>query len=288
MKPFELESPPHSGVNLWVLASAGRCKFYGLSEGEAESRIMAFQGQTRRPLKRNEVTRAIQKAYGSTFQPAYVPPAPAKPKWEPSQTRRTRYRGGTSTACEYDVWESSPTIIDDGITQMMILKELFPDPTGMVCVGKSAYEFHTARLDQFKDLSKTQFIVPCYMTARHGMTQDGKQSMHCLDNCGERRYCVCDFDEPASADHPAIVMQLKRTFDLVMVLSSGGKSLHAWFNVPPDEEDDFWVCAVKMGADIALARNRSSFVRIPMGTRDNGKTQRLIYFDHNKVRGDDE
>lgn len=279
---MELEPPPHSGINLWVLSSAGRCKFYGLSEGEAESRIMAFQGQTRRPIKRNEVARAIQKAYNSNFQPVHTS-QPEKPKWEPSQTRRTRYRGNTATAIEYDLWEASPTIIDYGINQMMILQQLFPDPNGLVCVGKSAFEFHTARLDQFKDLTKCQFIVPCYMTAKYGMTQDGKKSMHCLDNCGERRFCVCDFDEPASADHPSIVMQLKRTFDLVMALTSGGKSIHAWFNVPPDEEADFWECAVKMGADIALARNRSSFVRMPMGMRDNGNEQRLIYFDHEKL-----
>jgi hypothetical protein len=280
---MDLENPPHDGINIWILASAGRCKFYGLTEHEAESRIMAFQGQTRRPIKRTEVTRAISKAYNSHFEPDKQYNPPPKPKWEPSQTRPTRYRGKTNGATEYDVWESSPTIIDDGVNQKMILEWLFPDSNGLVCVGKSAFEFHTARLDQFKDLTKCQFIVPCYMTSKHGMTQDGKKSMHCLDNCGERRYCVCDFDEPASVDHPAIIMQLKRVFDLVMVLNSGGKSAHAWFNVPASEEDDFWEAAIAMGADPALMRNRSSFVRIPFGTRDNGKEQRVLYFDHTKV-----
>lgn len=283
MKPFELDPPPLDGINIWVLASAGRCKFYGLTEHEAESRILAFQGQTRRPIKRNEVTRAISKAYNSRFEPAEKYKPEPKPKWEPSMTRPTRYRGKTNGAQEVDVWESSPTRIDDGVNQMMILKWLFPDPQALVCVGKSAFEFYTARLAQFKDLSNTQFVVPCYMTAKRGMTQDGKPSMHCLENCGDRRFCVCDFDEPASADHPAIIMQLKRVFDLVMVLSSGGKSLHAWFNVPPDEEEDFWKAAIPMGADPALMRNRSSFVRMPFGTRENGKVQRVLYFDHTKL-----
>jgi hypothetical protein len=283
MKPFELDPPPLDGINIWVLASAGRCKFYGLTEHEAESRILAFQGQTRRPIKRNEVTRAISKAYNSRFEPAEKYKPEPKPKWEPSMTRPTRYRGKTNGAQEVDVWESSPTRIDDGVNQMMILNWLFPDPQALVCVGKSAFEFYTARLAQFKDLSNTQFIVTCYMTAKRGMTQDGKPSMHCLENCGDRRFCVCDFDEPASADHPAIIMQLKRVFDLVMVLSSGGKSLHAWFNVPPDEEEDFWKAAIPMGADPALMRNRSSFVRMPFGTRDNGKVQRVLYFDHTKL-----
>lgn len=165
----------------------------------------------------------------------------------------------------------------------MILKWLFPNPGGLVCVGKSTYEFHTARLDQFKDLTQCQFIVPCYMSKRKGLTQDGKESMHCLDNCGPRRFCVCDFDEPKSNDHPAIIWQLRKTFDLVMALSSGGKSLHAWFNVPEDEEEDFWAHAVPLGADPALMRNRSSFVRIPYGTRDNMARQMPIYFDQAKL-----
>jgi hypothetical protein len=108
--------------------------------------------------------------------------------------------------------------------------------------------------------------------------------MHCLDNCGPRRFCVCDFDEPKSEDHPSIVWQLRKTFDLVMALSSGGKSLHAWFWVEPDEEEDFWKAAIPLGADPALMRNRSSFVRIPYGTRDNGNRQNVIYFDHSKIK----
>ena len=122
------------------------------------------------------------------------------------------------------------------------------------------------------------------MEKKHGLTQDGKPSMHCLDNCGPRRFCVCDFDEPASKDHPAIIWQLRKTFDLVMVLTSGGKSLHAWFWLEPDEEEDFWKAAVPVGADPALMRNRSSFVRLPYGTRDNGKRQEVIYFNQSKIK----
>ena len=244
---------------------------------------MAFQGQTRRPLKQREVTRAIEKAYSTTLAPSLsYTPAP-KPKWEPAKTRQSRYRNTPRKLAEVDLWEASPDRVDNGLTQGMVLDWLFPDPDKLVCVGKSAYEFHTARLNQFKDLSKCQFIVPCYMTKREGLTQEGRPSMHCLDNCGPRRYCVVDLDEPSSDQHPAIIWQLKRAFDLVMVLTSGGKSLHAWFNVPEEEEEDFWGAAVPLGADPALMRNRSSFVRLPMGTRDNGAKQRVIYFDKGRA-----
>lgn len=281
---IELEPPPHDGINLWVLSTARKCQMSGLDAIEAENRIMAFQGSTRRPLKRSEVTRAIEKAYSTTLAPRTdFKPAP-KPKWEPSKTRQSAYRSIPRQLRAVDIWEASPDMIDGGITQRMILDWLFPDPDGLVCIGKSAYEFHTARIGAFRDLTQCQFIVPCYMTKKRGLTQDGKPSMHCLDNCGPRRYCVCDFDEPSSVDHPSIIWQIKRMFDLVMVLSSGGKSLHAWFNVPDDIEQDFWDAVIPMGADPALMRNRSSFVRLPMGLRDNGQRQGVLYFDHTKCK----
>ena len=280
---MKIDQPPTNGVNLWVMASARKCQLAGIPQDQAEREIMAFQGSTRRPLKSSEVTRALEKAYSQpmTPDPGYKPPP--KPKWEPARTRRTGYRAISSTFGEADLWEKSPDLVDEGLSQMMILQWLFPDPTALVCVGKSAFEFHTARLHQFKDLSKVQFIVPCYMSKRIGLTQDGKPSMHCLDNCGPRRYCVCDFDDPKSDDHPQIIWQLAKTFDLVMVLTSGGKSLHAWFNVPEDEEEDFWQRAIPLGTDPALMRNRSSFVRIPCGIRDNGRVQYPVYFDQSKL-----
>ncbi len=278
-----IDPPPHDGINLWCIATARKCQLAGLGAGEAELRIMAFQGSTRRPLKTSEVKRAVERAYQTTLpdRPEYQ--KKAIDRWQPSKTRQTDHRPQMRNVTAYDLWEASPWRMDSGISQSMILSLLFPDPTGLVCVGKSAYEFHTARLGQFKDLTQCQFIVAAYMSKRTGITQDGKPSMHCLDNCGPRRFCVCDFDEPSSDKHPAIVWHLRRIADLVMVVSSGGKSLHGWFSVREDQEADFWKAAVANGADPALMRNRSSFVRIPFGTRENGNLQEVIYFDPSKI-----
>ena len=279
---MNIEPPPINGINIWMMSTARKCQLAGLAAWEAERRIMEHEGAARRKFKHGEVLRAVEKAYNTTMAKSEVFRQP-KPKWQPRATKRTSYRSVPKGICAADLWEASPDRVDEGITQRMMLDWLFPDPEGLVCVGKSAFEFHTARLMDFRDLTRCQFIVPGYMTAKHGMTQDGKRSMHCLDNCGPRRFCVCDFDEPKSDEHPAIIWQLRKAFDLVMVLSSGGKSLHAWFNVPEDEEEDFWAVAVPMGADPALMRNRSSFVRIPYGTRDNGNPQMPLYFDQSKL-----
>lgn len=266
-----------------MLSTARKCQLAGLAAWEAVREIMIYNGTARRPFKTNEVNRAVEKAYNTTLDTAPIA-RPKKDKWEPIRTRRTNYRKDTVWMDRYQLWENSPWRIDDGVTQRMILDQLFPDPDGLVCVGKSAFEFYTARLAQFKDLTQCQFIVPGYMSKKTGLTQDGKESMHCLDNCGPRRFCVCDLDDPPPVEHPSILWHLAKLADLVMVVSSGGKSLHGWFMMPEEREEQFWQAAIKSGADPALMRNRSSFVRIPFGTRDNGNIQTVVYFDPSKIK----
>jgi hypothetical protein len=280
---MNLENPPQSGINLWMLSSARKCRNAGYSTHQAEMMIYTFNGQARRPFKANEVRRAVARAYETELAPTSEP-KPAKQQWKPAKTMTTKAKHNLKRITEDHLWYASPWIPDDGLTQEIILRELFPDPDGLVCVGKSAFRFKTAKLSEIKGLDQCQFIVPCYMTKVKGLTQDGKESEHCLDNCGERRFCVCDFDEPKSEDHPTIIWYLAKFYHLTMALSSGGKSLHAWFEVAKDDEAGFWKLAIELGADPALMRNRSSFVRMPLGRRDNGALQRVIHFNPDKSK----
>ena len=280
---MNLEPPPPSGINLWMLSSARKCRNAGYSTSQAEMMIYTYNGQARRPFKANEVRRAISRAYETELAPIQQIKKP-KQEWQPVKTMTSKAKPFLQRVTEDHLWYASPWTCDDGLTQEIILRELFPDPDGLICVGKSAFEFKTAKLADIKGLEHCQFIVPCYMTKIKGLTQDGKESEHCLDNCGERRFCVCDFDEPKSEDHPTIIWYLAKFYHLTMALSSGGKSLHAWFEVAKDEEESFWKLAISLGADPALMRNRSSFVRIPLGKRDNGNLQRIIHFNPDRSK----
>lgn len=273
--------PPCEGLNLWTLSSARKVRNQGGTAHDAYRAIMGYQGTTRRPLKESEVWRAINRAFETDLAPVSVP-KPAPPGWRKEKTAVATLRYEMESA---DLWERSPIRIDEGFSQLYCLRALFPDPQGLVCVGKSTFEFHTARIDQFRDLTQCAFIVPCYMTKRKGLTQDGKPSMHCLDNCGPRRFVVCDFDEPGADQHASIIWHLKDLAKLIMVVHSGKRSLHAWFQMPEDREPHFWEVALGFGADPALMRNRSSFVRMPQGTRDNGSRQLVFYFDEEGIKG---
>ena len=287
---MKISDPPMNGIHTWCMTAARQCQLQGVGRGEALALISAFEGGLRRKFQPNEVQNAVETAFATSLPerpedrnwkakkpPALQrPPEPKKTGWMKARTNMLVKKYGFQSV---DLWEASVVRIDESFTRELCLDTLFPDPTGLVCVGKSAFKFYTAPWRKFRDLSATQFIVPGYMSAVSGVTQAGTPSMHCLDNCGPRRFCVCDFDEPSSAHHASIIWHLKQSFDLVMVLSSGGKSLHAWFNVPEDEEPEFWAQAIPLGADPALKRNRSSFVRMPLGTRDTGERQGVLYLD---------
>jgi hypothetical protein len=80
----------------------------------------------------------------------------------------------------------------------------------------------------------------------------------------------------------ALLWYLKSLLPLVLIVYSGGKSLHGWFRVFRQSEahlrSSFMEKAVSLGADKATW-TRSQFVRLPDGKRGNGRRQQSFYFD---------
>lgn len=271
-----MNPPPVNGIHTWIMEAAWICRVKGMDALATEQAIRSYESQLRRPFHRREVEDAVEKVFACSMEERDPTPRQPKRAWKPMSTRQATIKERVTVA---DLWHASPMVPDDGLTQTFVLRHLFPDPDGLLCVGKTAYEFRTATLDNLPRLTGWQFIVPCYMSKKVGVTQDGKPSQHCLDNCGDRRFLVCDFDEPSSDQHPSILWTMRTLWNLVLVVSSGGKSLHGWFAEPEDRHEEFWKAAIPLGADPALMRNRSSFVRLPLGTRDNGKRQKVVFFD---------
>ncbi|MGH7990788.1 MAG: hypothetical protein ACREDS_11450, partial [Limisphaerales bacterium] len=137
------------------------------------------------------------------------------------------------------------------------------------------------------ELSRLALIVPSPMTALTGLTKEGKESAHTLNNTGQRRFQICEFDSGTVDEHAALLLHLGTFAPLVCTVHSGGKSLHGWFYVhgqPDDNVLKFFRYAVSLGADRATW-TRSQFVRMPDGTRDNGNRQ-TVYFLNFKSMGE--
>lgn len=162
--------------------------------------------------------------------------------------------------------------------------QLFPgDP--LLCIGTSPAKCGTMPLSGIKrryKLGAHALIVPSPMSAPLGTNQEGKRSERCLDNTGERRFVVTEFDSGTLDEHASLILHLKAFGPLVMVLWSGSKSLHAWWDahgVPEEELRRFFRYAVSLGADPATW-TRCQLVRLPEGWReDKGTRQSVYYFD---------
>jgi len=189
----------------------------------------------------------------------------------------------TSGPSLHDLWESSPVRFEDGQPHTEdFIDALFPG-NPLLCIGESSSRFLTAERESFRGvLRELQFIVPSPMTALLGHTKEGRESAHTLENTGPRRFLVIEFDSGLIDGHASLLHYLGNRGPLVMVVHSGGKSLHGWFacsGVADDVLRRFMNCAHRLGADKATWLNRSQFVRMPDGIRSNGTRQSVYYFN---------
>ena len=153
-----------------------------------------------------------------------------------------------------------------------ILSLLFPgDP--LLCAGGCVKSMQCHHLSEWQStLSSTQLIVPSPMTARTGVNQDGKASTRCLGNTGSRRFLVIEFDNATITNQAALHIHLAARYPLAMVVHSAGKSLHGWYFVDGEPEDNamsFMRYAATLGAD-PHTWTRCQAVRTPGGIRRDG------------------
>jgi hypothetical protein len=189
----------------------------------------------------------------------------------------------------------TPTAIEDARREGLIT----PGQDPWVCVGESLAMVRTRRLSEIIDDERPQFCVPNPMAAQSGLTKDGRLSERCLGNaCREdqRFFYVVEFDRCESLDEQARRLWFLSTIrPLVMVLHSGGKSLHGWFWVYGTGDfprDGFFRMAETLGADPA-SRSPIQLCRTPWGIRSPKpgedappKPQRVHYFNPEVIRAE--
>jgi hypothetical protein len=205
-----------------------------------------------------------------------------------------------------DLWEASPVRLNSNEPNTdKIIDLLFPG-NPLLCCGWTRHRFDTRPRQHWHKLQDLQFIVPSPMTAKQGLTREGKLSAHALSNTGPRRFLIVEFDFGASNSDEeagllerlateerdvrdlcaALLLNLAEKAPLALAVHSGGKSLHGWFycaGVPEETLWGFFQYAVLLGADRANW-TRSQFVRMPDGQRENRRRQTVYFFNPEVVK----
>ena len=267
-----LENPPEPGNrNVWLFTVAKRARRFA-SEKKVKALLLKVAAQWTDRDFTPEIDRAVARAFsGGTSSVSSASVRLPWPEYNPAAwTRRL------NTPIPFP---EKPL----DITTEAVIDRLFPG-NPLICAAQDTRSSITQEREAWRGKEAAlQFIVANPMTAATGFNQSGKLSHRCHDNATKRRrYLVIEFDRGEITQQAAILTSLatKQT-PLLLVVWSGSKSLHGWFDVRQLSEYQkhrFFRHAVFLGADPTLW-DPSKLVRMPGGRRDNGHTQHIFYFD---------
>lgn len=275
-----------AGVHAWLFSTA-RQLHYHHGYGEIVEILRSATANCGRPVPVREIEAAVRDSAAVAWMPDKVSGTYTAKSPKPVPDAALIEQAISNGMSVVDLWEQSPCRVEAD-DPAAVLPRLF-DGDPLLCLGRSANDFETKPLSEWMDdpsLSECSLIVPSPMSARYGMTQSGRPSQRSLDNVGPRRFLVCEFDRGTPDEQAAKLWWLKDYFSLVLVVWSGRKSLHGWYqadDLTETENNLFYKAAVAIGADPAT-KCPAQMVRLPLGLRDNGKRQGIrqgvVYFNN--------
>ena len=287
MSPQNAQIPPcpagGQGVHRWILEAAHAARRGGMTPERAATEIESRM--TRHPNSRSEIADAVAKAFaGAQVIWSSVPSFSKAPKWTAPNLEQIEAASASGFGV-VDLWEASPIRWDDNTPRTSeLLGRLFGGDDPWVCIGSNT-DFFTERLSKIIKPEQHPQIVPSPMLDKYGMTQDGRRSQHTLSNTGPRRFLVLEFDGISRDTQAAVLLHLAERAPLTLAVDSGGKSIHGWFFCEGKTDEQlrpFFRMACGLGADPATW-NRSQFVRMPDGRRDNGNRQHVLFFNPERL-----
>lgn len=270
----KLSAHPRAGTgHHWFYRIALHFRHYH-SEEHAFQLLRAVADNWDRRVPDDEILKAVRKAYSQSPDEAKVSLHIQWPDLDAEAIAKVK--------SEVAPYQFQPC----GATPAESLNNLFA-PTDLVCVGLNQQIGKVATLAEVlaDRPERWQYIVPSPMSKPTGLTQDGRGSFRCLDNTGKRKFLVVESDSEDFGTQAAVLTYLDNltgVVNLSMVVHSGNKSLHGWFDVSRLNEAQCWgwfSYAVRLGAD-QHTFVRCQWVRMPGGTRYNGdgstKTQEVM------------
>ena len=215
---------------------------------------------------------AIRNASGA-------PSTPRQPRWPDAQPALIAVvlKGEGSVG---QLESSSPVKEPWELETGDVLDRFFGDQD-ILCMGTTASCWVTKPRSWFRGKEHSyQFVVPNPLSALSGLKNDGTPSSRCNSNAGPWLTQVIEFDTGTLDEQAKIHLKLQASgATLRMVVFSGGKSLHGWYDVrgwPPEKLREFRWYASVLGADDATFP-ACQFVRAPNARRENGQIQHVLF-----------
>lgn len=244
----------------------------GIPPADQETVLRARFFNYYRPMEDREFENAIANADDTQES--------VTPRWpKANRGEIERITAGCAGALER-LRQASPLKNPGDLTTGSIIDRLF-GAGDLLCFGSANLQATTEPRAYFLEDEETYpLIVPNPMSARTGETKNGRPSVRSLSNVGPRIHAVIEFDWGSLDEQAAVILHLS-TFGipLLLVVFSGSKSLHAWFDVrdlPAEEVEKFLRYAAYLGADTATF-NPVQFVRMPNAWRDDERKQTAQY-----------
>jgi hypothetical protein len=256
-----LQAPPEPGeTHHWLPRVAGGLR--NLLDAETCYRFLRHccdKYVHHREVPDREIREAVNYVYGAKNVPglkAYAWPDP-----DAAMIARTL----ATTPTFFDVTQELPLEASQVLPKLFAAGEL-------VCTGPDSKTAIVRPLEEcLADAHLQQFIVVNPMRGRQSLNQQGEPSVRCQSNVLRRRHVVAEFDD-ASLSKPQqaqLITRLATFVPLMLVVDSGGKSLHAWFRVEQlaiRDQAYFFAVACLLGAD-ETRWDTSGWLRMPGGLR---------------------
>lgn len=287
----ELQNPPQAGTGIhsWIFTMALKLHHH-LKPDAVEAILLAAVKSCDREVPDSEVHDAVVNAKGprggdGKSQKGSIRISVKRQKWpDLNETLRSQIIKAEPFSVSELRDQSSVTTGHSHQDSDYYVDRLFPGNPLLSIASTPACCLTMERTEWSRryKLAAHDLIVPSPMSAMRGSRKDGETSNRCLDNTGPRRFLITEFDGGSLAEQAGLIWHLKQFAPLVLVLWSGSKSLHAWWNADGVEEATlrkFFHYAVSLGADPATW-TCCQLVRLPEGWRqDKGARQSVYYFD---------
>jgi hypothetical protein len=239
----------------------------GITACDQEIVLRARFNNYYRPLDDREIANAIANANDTPSS------GPRWPKANPDHLLEIT-RGCVGALDRLRVM--SPVRNPGALTAGAVIDRLFK-AEDLLCFGTSDHRAFTEPRGHFLgDEASYPLVVPNAMKAASGTTLSGRESPRTLSNVGPRDHAVVEFDSGSLDEQASILLHLASVGPTMrLVVFSGSKSLHGWFDVrscPTDDVDKFLRYAAYAGADTATF-NPVQFVRTPNAWRDDERRQ---------------